>query len=306
MSRSVLVEREARSRGGVPILVGSLLVLLATVAGFVLSVRHLAQGGTVWVGVTGMVATILLFIAAIFVAVGLYTIQPNQARVLTLFGDYRGSDRIPGLRWANPLMMKEKVSLRVRNFTTETSKVNDANGNPIMIAAVVVWQVTDTARAVFGVDDFVDYVRIQSESAVRQLARSYPYDSWDDDDATTLIGDPIDVNRDLLTELQERADDAGVTVLEARITDLSYAPEIAEAMLRRQQASAIVAARAKIVEGAVLMVREAVAQLEEGSTDADAIPLDADRKATFASNLMTVIASDTPTSPIVNVGTLSR
>jgi regulator of protease activity HflC (stomatin/prohibitin superfamily) len=306
MSRSVLVEREARSRGGVPILVGSLLVLLATVVGFVFSVRHLAQGGTVWVGVTGMVVTILLFIAAIFVAVGLYTIQPNQARVLTLFGDYRGSDRTPGLRWANPLMMKEKVSLRVRNFTTETSKVNDANGNPIMIAAVVVWQVTDTARAVFGVDDFVDYVRIQSESAVRQLARSYPYDSWDDDDATTLIGDPIDVNRDLLTELQERADDAGVTVLEARITDLSYAPEIAEAMLRRQQASAIVAARAKIVEGAVLMVREAVAQLEEGSTDADAIPLDADRKATFASNLMTVIASDTPTSPIVNVGTLSR
>jgi regulator of protease activity HflC (stomatin/prohibitin superfamily) len=306
MAKSELVEREARSQGGVPILVAAIVVMLGTVAGFVLAARYLSQGGTVWVGVTGMAAAILVLLAAIFVAVGLYTIQPNQSRVLTLFGDYRGSDHTPGLRWANPLMMKEKVSLRVRNFTTETSKVNDANGNPIMIAAVVVWQVTDTARAVFGVDDFVDYVRIQSESAVRQLARSYPYDSWDDDAATTLIGDPIDVNRDLLTELQERADDAGVTVLEARITDLSYAPEIAEAMLRRQQASAIVAARAKIVEGAVLMVREAVAQLEEGTTDADAIPLDADRKATFASNLMTVIASDTPTSPIVNVGTLSR
>jgi regulator of protease activity HflC (stomatin/prohibitin superfamily) len=306
MAATVVTERVVRSRGGIPILVGVLVVGLASVAGIVLSIRSLALGASLAVGVSGIVAGVLVLLATVFVGVGLYTIQPNQARVLTLFGDYRGSDRTPGLRWANPLMMKEKVSLRVRNFTTETSKVNDANGNPIMIAAVVVWQVTDTARAVFGVDDFVDYVRIQSESAVRQLARSYPYDSWDDEQVTTLIGDPIDVNRDLLSELQERADDAGVTVLEARITDLSYAPEIAEAMLRRQQASAIVAARAKIVEGAVLMVREAVAQLEEGSTDVDAIPLDADRKATFASNLMTVIASDTPTSPVVNVGTLSR
>ncbi|TVP74684.1 MAG: SPFH domain-containing protein [Nitriliruptor sp.] len=306
MAAEVLAERAARSRAGIPILVGVLVVGVASVAGIVLSVRSLVLGGSVAVGVSGIVAGVLVLLATVFVGVGLYTIQPNQARVLTLFGDYRGSDRTPGLRWANPLMMKEKVSLRVRNFTTEASKVNDANGNPIMIAAVVVWQVTDTARAVFGVDDFVDYVRIQSESAVRQLARSYPYDAWDDTQVTTLIGDPNDVNRDLLTELQERADDAGVTVLEARITDLSYASEVAEAMLRRQQASAIVAARAKIVEGAVLMVREAVAQLEEGTTDVDAIPLDADRKATFASNLMTVIASDTPTSPVVNVGTLSR
>ncbi|MFP4310795.1 MAG: SPFH domain-containing protein [Nitriliruptoraceae bacterium] len=306
MSDAVLAEREARSQGGIPVLVAVIVTWIGTVAGFVLSVRGLAQGGATGLFVAGLIGSILVFLAAIFVAVGLYTVQPNQSRVLTLFGDYKGSDRTPGLRWANPLTVKEKVSLRVRNFTTETSKVNDANGNPIMIAAVVVWQVTDTARAVFGVDDFVDYVRIQSESAVRQLARSYPYDAWDDTHLTTLIGDPIDVNRDLLTELQERADDAGVTVLEARITDLSYAPEIAEAMLRRQQASAIVAARAKIVEGAVLMVREAVAQLEAGRTDVDAIPLDADRKATFASNLMTVIASDTPTSPVVNVGTLSR
>ncbi|MFP4233365.1 MAG: SPFH domain-containing protein [Nitriliruptoraceae bacterium] len=306
MSDAVLAEREARSQGGIPVLIAVIITWIGTVAGFVLSVRELAQGGSTGLFVAGIISSILVFLAAIFVAVGLYTVQPNQSRVLTLFGDYKGSDRTPGLRWANPLTVKEKVSLRVRNFTTETSKVNDANGNPIMIAAVVVWQVTDTARAVFGVDDFVDYVRIQSESAVRQLARSYPYDAWDDTHLTTLIGDPIDVNRDLLTELQERADDAGVTVLEARITDLSYAPEIAEAMLRRQQASAIVAARAKIVEGAVLMVREAVAQLEAGSTDVDAIPLDADRKATFASNLMTVIASDTPTSPVVNVGTLTR
>ncbi|MFO7778966.1 MAG: SPFH domain-containing protein [Nitriliruptoraceae bacterium] len=306
MFEGLLAEREARSRGGIPVLIAMIVVWLVTIAGFVLSVRYLAQGGTTAVGLAGLFAAILVFLVAIFIAVGLYTVQPNQSRVLTLFGDYRGSDRTPGLRWANPLTIKEKVSLRVRNFTTETSKVNDANGNPIMIAAVVVWQVTDTARAVFGVDDFVDYVRIQSESAVRQLARSYPYDAWDDTHTTTLIGDPMDVNRDLLSELQERADDAGVTVLEARITDLSYAPEIAEAMLRRQQASAIVAARAKIVEGAVLMVRDAVAQLEAGSTEVDAIPLDADRKATFASNLMTVITSDQPSTPVVNVGTLSR
>ncbi len=306
MSTSVVTERTARSRGGLLVLLAVLVVGLASVAGLVVAIRGLALGGSVPLGVTGIIVSVLVLLLTIFVGVGLYTIQPNQARVLTLFGDYRGSDRTPGLRWANPLMLKEKVSLRVRNFTTETSKVNDANGNPIMIAAVVVWQVTDTARAVFGVDDFVDYVRIQSESAVRQLARSYPYDAWDEDQLTTLIGDPNDVNRDLLTELQERADDAGVRVLEARITDLSYASEVAEAMLRRQQAAAIVAARAKIVEGAVLMVREAVSELEEGSTDVDAIPLDADRKATFASNLMTVIASDQPTSPIVNVGTLSR
>ncbi len=301
-----LVEGIAKSRGGVPILVAAILVALASVAGFIASVVSLAGGGSVGLGASGLIAAIVVLLATIFVGIGVYTVQPNQSAVLTLFGDYRGSDRTPGLRWANPLCMKRKVSLRVRNFTTETSKVNDANGSPILIAAVVVWEVTDTARAVFGVDDFDDYVGIQSESAVRQLARSYPYDAFEDTDVTTLIGDPVDVNRDLLAELQERADAAGITVLEARLTDLSYAPEIAEAMLRRQQASAIVAARAKIVEGAVLMVREAVTALEEGSGDADAIPLDAERKATFASNLMTVIASDQPTNPVVNVGTLSR
>jgi regulator of protease activity HflC (stomatin/prohibitin superfamily) len=166
--------------------------------------------------------------------------------------------------------------------------------------------VTDTARAKFGVDDFTSYVHTQSESAVRQLARSYPYDSFEDTSIITLIGDTSEVNQNLLVELQERADAAGVEVLEARITDLAYAPEIAEAMLRRQQAAAIVAARAKIVEGAVLMVREAIEKLEEGTDAHDAIPLDSDRRATFAANLMTVIASDQPTNPVVNVGTLSR
>lgn len=165
------------------------------------------------------------------------------------------------------------------------------------------WEVVDTARASFGVDDFTNYVHIQSESAVRQLARSYPYDSFDvGNDVVTLIGDASQVNQDLLMELQERADAAGVRIIEARVTDLSYAPEIAEAMLRRQQASAIVAGRAKIVEGSVGMVRQALLALEEGDDPATSITLDADRRATFAINLMTVIASDSPTSPVVNVG----
>jgi regulator of protease activity HflC (stomatin/prohibitin superfamily) len=255
--------------------------------------------------------TLILIAAALTLAFaivtpGFYMIQPNQSAVLTLFGDYKGSDPTPGLRWANPLYKKSKVSLRVRNFTTQTSKVNDARGNPIEIAAVVVWKVVDTARATFGVDNFTNYVHIQSESAVRQLARSYPYDAFDEADVTTLIGDTSEVNEDLLVELQERAKDAGVEILEARITDLAYAPEIAESMLRRQQAAAIVAARKKIVEGAVLMVRDAVRGLEEGDGDDESIYLDTDRKATFAANLMTVIASDQPTSPVVNVGTLSR
>jgi regulator of protease activity HflC (stomatin/prohibitin superfamily) len=282
----------------VPWLIGNVLLGLTSIGVFVFGVVN----GTIWLIVLGVV----LWIVGTVVAIGFYMVQPNQAAVITLFGDYRGTDRTPGLRMANPLYRKRKISERVRNFTTATSKVNDANGNPIEIAAVVVWRVTDTARAVFGVDDFTSYVETQSESAVRQLARSYPYDNFEDDDVTTLIGDTSEVNVDLMVELQERASEAGVEIIESRITDLAYAPEIAEAMLRRQQASAIVAARMKIVEGAVLMVQEAIAALERGSDGHDSIPLDNDRKATFASNLMTVIASDNPTAPVVNVGTLSR
>jgi len=295
---NVQSESEGRTLGGIRWLVIDVVLYLSAIAVFIFSVVA---------GVPLVIAVAIpLFLTALVISLSFYMVQPNQAAVLTLFGDYRGSDRVAGLRIANPLYLNRKVSLRVRNFTTVTSKVNDANGNPIDIAAVVVWRVIDTARAVFGVDDFTSYVHTQSESAVRQLARSYPYDSFDDSEATTLIGDTSEVNQDLMVELQERVSDAGVEVLEARITDLAYAPEIAEAMLRRQQASAIVAARAKIVEGAVLMVREAIEALEEGTDDHDSIPLDSDRKATFASNLMTVIASDQPTNPVVNVGTLSR
>jgi regulator of protease activity HflC (stomatin/prohibitin superfamily) len=254
----------------------------------------------VWIAVAAIVVVVLVL------SVSFYMLSPNEAAVLTLFGDYRGTDRAAGLRLANPLYGKRKVSLRVRNFNTSTSKVNDANGNPIHIAAVVVWQVVDTARATFGVDDYFDYLGVQSESAVRQMARAYPYESFDDPDATTLIGEPAEVNASLREELQERADAAGVTIIEARVTDLSYAAEVAEAMLRRQQASAIVAGRAKIVEGAVGMVRMALRELEEGGDGAAPVTLDADRRAVFAANLMTVIASDAPTSPIVNVGADAR
>lgn len=297
-STEQITESEAGSQPGIPWLLADVVIVLGAIALFITG------------GIAGSVPLILLAVALTVafpvVTAGFYMIQPNQSAVLTLFGDYRGSDSNPGLRFANPLYTKKKVSLRVRNFTTQTSKVNDSRGNPIEIAAVVVWRVVDTARAVFGVDNFTNYVHIQSESAVRQLARSYPYDAFDEADVITLIGDTTDVNEDLLVELQDRASDAGVEILETRITDLAYSPEIAEAMLRRQQASAIVAARAKIVEGAVLMVREAIEALEEGTDEHDRIPLDADRKATFASNLMTVIASDQPTNPVVNVGTLSR
>lgn len=294
----MISETTGRSSAGIPWLVLDVLLFLGTVALYVV--------GAINESLPLIIVAIVLTLVVAVLSVSFYMVQPNQAAVLTLFGDYKGSDPIPGLRIANPLYWKSKISLRVRNFTTATSKVNDANGNPIEIAAVVVWRVTDTARAKFGVDDFTSYVHTQSESAVRHLARSYPYDSFDHTDAITLIGNTSDVNQNLRVELQERADAAGVEVLESRITDLAYAPEIAEAMLRRQQASAIVAARAKIVEGAVLMVREAIEALEQGTEEHDAIPLDSDRKATFASNLMTVIASDHPTTPVVNVGTLNR
>lgn len=288
-----LIERHARTSSGVPWL-GALvaLVVLAVALG---AVGGATSSAFAWIGF------VLVAIAGLLISAGFYMLSPNEAAVLTFFGDYRGTDRKAGLRIANPLYASRKISRRVRNFSTSTSKVNDANGNPIHIAAVVVWRVVDTARAAFGVDDFVDYVAIQSESAVRQMARGYPYESFDDPEATTLIGEPESVNAHLLTELAERADAAGVEIIEARVTDLSYAAEVAEAMLRRQQASAIVAGRYKIVEGAVGMVQDAIAALEAGSDNVAAVSLDDDRRAAFAANLMTVIVSDSPTSPVVNV-----
>lgn len=288
-----LVEHKATTSSGVPWLVA--LAVLVVVAVVLAAVGGATSSAFAWIGFA------IVAVAGVVISVSFYMLSPNEAAVLTLFGDYRGTDRESGLRIANPLYASRKISRRVRNFNTSTSKVNDANGNPIHIASVVVWRVVDTARAAFGVDDFVDYVAIQSESAVRQMARAYPYESFDDPEATTLIGEPDSVNAHLLTELAERAEAAGVEIIEARVTDLSYAAEVAEAMLRRQQASAIVAGRYKIVEGAVGMVQDAIAALEQGSDQVAAVSLDDDRRAAFAANLMTVIVSDAPTSPVVNV-----
>jgi regulator of protease activity HflC (stomatin/prohibitin superfamily) len=223
----------------------------------------------------------------------------NEARVLILFGAYKGSIRSSGFHWTNPFYTKKKISLRMRNLNGERAKVNDKRGNPIEIAAVVVWRVRDTAQAVFDVDDYEHYVSIQSESAVRHLASAYAYEQGEDEE-TTLRGGGDQVNADLTGELQERLSRAGVVVEEARITHLAYAPEIAQAMLRRQQAEAIIAARKKIVHGAVSMVEMALHDLKEKGV----IEFDQDRKASMVSNLLVVLCGESEVSPVINTGTL--
>ncbi|MBK7350418.1 MAG: SPFH domain-containing protein [Gemmatimonadetes bacterium] len=230
---------------------------------------------------------------------GLFTVQPNQSRVLQLFGDYVGSVRTAGLWWANPFFSKKAVSLRVRNFETTKLKVNDHSSNPIEIGAVVVWQVTDAAEALFEVDNYEDYVKVQSEAALRGLANQYPYDAHEEGQMS-LSTNTMDVAERLKGEIQERLAKAGVRVLEARISHLAYAPEIAGVMLRRQQASAVIAARQKIVEGAVGMVESALALLSSKQI----IHLDEERKATMVSNLLVVLCSEQSTQPILNAGSL--
>jgi regulator of protease activity HflC (stomatin/prohibitin superfamily) len=230
---------------------------------------------------------------------GLFTVQPGQARVLQLFGAYVGTVRDPGLRWANPFFTKRAVSLRIRNFETTKLKVNDHNSNPIEIGAVVVWQVTDTAEALFEVDNYDEYVRVQSESALRGLANQYPYDAHEDGQKS-LSANTQEVAEKLKTEIQERLAKAGVRVLEARVSHLAYAPEIAGVMLRRQQATAVVAARQKIVDGAVGMVEQALEQLGRRQI----VHLDEERKATMVSNLLVVLCSEQATQPVVNTGSL--
>lgn len=247
-------------------------------------------------------AGLALLIAAAIALAGLYMQQPNEARILTLFGHYSGTDRQDGLRWANPLKLKRKLSLRARNLNAPTLKVNDKRGNPVEISAAVVWRVQDTARAIFEVDDFEAYVRIQAEAAIRHLAAQFAYDEGDDLDSgeTTLRAGQDEVAAALVAQLQERFEQAGVTVLDAKITHLAYAPEIAQVMLRRQQADAIISARKKIVLGAVSMVEEAL----KGLSERDIVVLDDERKAAMVSNLLVVLCSDKETQPIVNTGTL--
>ena len=245
------------------------------------------------------ILAILLIPLDVFLWFGLFFVHPNQARVLQLFGKYVGTTKQTGLRWANPLYSKKRISLRVRNFETGKMKVNDVDGNPIEIAAIVVWRVIDTAEASFQVDDYVEFVNIQSESAVRNLATQYAYDSGDSD-AISLRGSTADISEKLKDEIQARLEQAGVEVIESRISHLAYAPEIAEAMLRRQQAGAVIAARALIVEGAVGMVEMALEQLSAKGI----IDLDDERRATMVSNLLVVLCSESSTQPVVNAGTI--
>ncbi|HEX5421503.1 MAG TPA: SPFH domain-containing protein [Gammaproteobacteria bacterium] len=287
-------EYKAFSASGIPMIAVFVVVLGGIAILFLSGVSPLSPRPD------NVAAAILLFALWVFcVARGFFQIQPNQGKVLQLFGRYVGTVRDEGLRWTNPFYAKRVISLRVRNFESSKLKVNDSNGNPIEIAAVVVWQVVDTAEAVFRVDDYENFVHIQSESALRQMAQSYPYDAHDTGQPA-LRSHGEEVNNHLRDEIQARLEQAGVKVIEARISHLAYAQEIAQAMLVRQQASAIVAARERIVEGAVGMVGMALQELVKQGV----VELDEERKAAMVSNLLVVLCGDRSTQPVVNTGTL--
>jgi len=284
-------ETKFNASRGLPLLLVLLLGLALAIVGLVRTAQADSAPGAIGSVVAAVILVILL--------TGFYVVNPNQGRVLTLFGNYRGSTKETGLWWANPFMVKRKVSLRVRNFETNKLKVNDSQSNPIEIAAVVVWRVVDTAEALFEVDDYEEYVHVQSESALRTMASGYTYDAHGPADIA-LSSHQDEVSAALLRELKERLAKAGVEVLEARISHLAYAPEIASAMLQRQQATAIIAARQKIVEGAVGMVENALELLSAKRI----LDLDPDKRATMVSNLLVVLCSERGTTPVVNAGTL--
>jgi len=246
-----------------------------------------------------LVHEIILFIVTIIMMIGFFIVQPNEARVLILFGKYIGSVRDDGFWWANPFAVKKHVSLRIRNFNSDKIKVNDLHGNPIEIAAVVVWRVIDSAKALFDVEHYENFVAIQSETAIRALASEYPYDVADEE-RSSLRGNPNEIADRLKHQVQTRLEVAGVEVTESRISHLAYAPEIAQVMLRRQQAQAIIAARQKIVEGAVGMVQHALQALSEQKV----VTLDEDKKATMVNNLLVALVSESEAQPIINTGTL--
>lgn len=292
-STPVTLEREVRSANGYLAATVGVVLILGMVASFLL-----APGG----GPLAILVRVLVIALGVFVLVGLYMLQPREAAILTLFGQYIGTDRSEGLRWANPLYAKRRISLRARNLNSPTLKVNDKRGNPVEIGVVVVWRVLDTARAVFEVDDFERFVNVQAEAAVRHLAAHYAYDHGDDGDAdeVTLRGAGDAVAASLKEELEARFDQAGVEVLDAKLSHLAYAPEIAQVMLRRQQAEAIISARTKIVYGAVTMVEAAL----KGLSERGVVQLDDERKAAMVSNLLVVLCSDNEVQPVVNTGTL--
>ncbi|HGM5879245.1 TPA: SPFH domain-containing protein [Stenotrophomonas maltophilia] len=290
-------EKSLSSLNGLGTLAGALLVALAGGALFVLGVAAKASTGSP--NLLLMLAGSLMAALAIFALAGLYTVQPNQAAVLSLFGKYVGTVKDNGLRWNNPFYAKRRVSQRVRNFESGKLKVNELDGSPIEIAAVIVWQVVDASEAVYNVDDYESFVHIQSESALRAMATSYPYDQHEDGQLA-LRSHASEISQHLKNELAERLADAGVQVIDARISHLAYAAEIAQAMLQRQQANAVIAARTRIVAGAVGMVEMALAELQKNGV----VQLDEERKAHMVSNLLTVLCSDRGTQPIVNAGSL--
>ena len=284
-------ENALRSLPGIPVLLLSLLGGTGATALFIQAAR---------VGDAGLITvSAVIAVLALLALIGLYNVEPNQAAVLSLFGKYVGTVKEDGLRWNNPFYAKKKVSLRVRNFESGKLKVNELDGSPIEIAAVIVWQVQDSAEAVYNVDDYESFVHIQSESALRTMATSYPYDQHEDGQIA-LRSHAAEVSQHLRDELSERLADAGVLVLDARISHLAYAPEIAQAMLQRQQANAIIAARTRIVAGAVGMVEMALAELQKNGV----VELDEERKAQMVSNLLVVLCGERATQPIVNTGSL--
>ncbi|EMR4107830.1 MULTISPECIES: SPFH domain-containing protein [Stenotrophomonas] len=290
-------EKSLASLNGLGTLAGALLVALAGAALFVLGVAAKASTGSP--NLLLMLLGALLGGLGVFILAGLYTIQPNQAAVLSLFGKYVGTVKDNGLRWNNPFYAKRRVSQRVRNFESGKLKVNELDGSPIEIAAVIVWQVVDASEAVYNVDDYESFVHIQSESALRAMATSYPYDQHEEGQLA-LRSHASEISQHLKNELAERLADAGVQVIDARISHLAYAAEIAQAMLQRQQANAVIAARTRIVAGAVGMVEMALAELQKNGV----VQLDEERKAHMVSNLLTVLCSDRGTQPIVNAGSL--
>lgn len=282
--------------------IGGALALLLGLVGLLLGIGMVVTATTV--AATGVKAAliiggIVIGLCAFIAMCGLNTVAPGEARVVQLFGRYRGTIREDGLRWVNPFTSREKISTRVRNHETAVLKVNDAYGNPIELAAVVVWRVEDTAQATFEVDDFLEFVSTQTEAAVRHIAIEYPYDAHDED-GLSLRGNAEEITEKLAVELHARVEAAGVSIIESRFTHLAYAPEIASAMLQRQQAGAVVAARREIVDGAVGMVEAALARISER----DIVELDEERKAAMVSNLMVVLCGDRAPQPVLNTGTL--
>jgi regulator of protease activity HflC (stomatin/prohibitin superfamily) len=283
-------ERLINGSSGWAMVAVSLIALIGGIYAFVSGV-----GEGMWLFVAG----VLVAMFGMFLLAGLFVNQPNQSRVVTLFGRYQGTVRENGFRWVNPLARKEQVSLRIRTFDSDVLKVNDAVGNPVEIAAVINWQVVDTARAAFDVENYENFVKVQTEAAIRHVASEYPYDNVEES-GPSLRANADDVTATLQSELQDRLDEAGVSIRDCRLRRLAYAPEIAGEMLRRQQAGAVIAARKLIVKGAVSMVQDALEQLAAEHI----VELDEERKAAMVSNLMVVLTSDRSVQPIVNAGTL--